>query len=87
MVEKGYVVLHLETGCWDGIYHERVPAILVFERFRKKYRGRWVLLEVLDEYLDDAFEPDMFLADHRADLDKWNRRAKRARPDAKRGED
>lgn len=75
--DKGYIIIHLETGLWDGIYTEDLKreALQIFKSLSAHYYGRWVLAQAIEFSTKRSLLPDHFLTDNWKQLDAWNKKA------------
>ena len=75
--DQGYIIIHLETGLWDGIYSEdlKPEAKQIFKALSTRYYGRWVFAQALEFSTKQSLLPDHFLTDNWKELDAWNEKA------------
>lgn len=75
--DRGYIIIHLETGLWDGIYSEdlKSEAKTIFKALSAHYYGRWVFAQAIEFSTKRSLLPDHFLTDNWKALDAWNKKA------------
>lgn len=75
--DNGFIIIHLETGLWDGVYAPSLEAEArrIFKALSAHYYGRWVLAQALEFNTKKSLLPDHFLTDNWKDLDAWNKKA------------